>query len=60
MLLVPLKRYSAIRGVPDLTMTITGFGGGFIVGRRNQFGLPEQRKYPMPDASHARNAKSRF
>ena len=24
-----------------------------------EFGLPEQRKYPMPDASHARNAKSR-
>ena len=23
------------------------------------FGLPEQRKYPMPDASHARNAKAR-
>lgn len=24
-----------------------------------EFGLPEQRKYPMPDASHARNAKAR-
>jgi hypothetical protein len=23
------------------------------------FGLPEQRKYPMPDASHAKNAKAR-
>ena len=23
------------------------------------FGLPEQRAYPMPDASHARNAKAR-
>ena len=23
------------------------------------FGLPAQRKYPMPDASHAANAKSR-
>lgn len=23
------------------------------------FGLPEQRKYPMPDASHAANAKAR-
>ncbi len=23
------------------------------------FGLPEQRKYPMPDATHARNAKAR-
>jgi hypothetical protein len=23
------------------------------------FGLPEQRKYPMPDESHARNAKAR-
>ena len=26
---------------------------------RSDFGLPEQRKYPMPDASHARNAKAR-
>ena len=25
----------------------------------SDFGLPEQRKYPMPDASHARNAKAR-
>ncbi len=25
----------------------------------SQFGLPEQRKYPMPDESHARNAKAR-
>jgi hypothetical protein len=24
-----------------------------------KFGLPEERKYPMPDASHARNAKAR-
>jgi hypothetical protein len=24
-----------------------------------EFGLPAQRKYPMPDASHARNAKAR-
>jgi hypothetical protein len=23
------------------------------------FGLPESREYPMPDASHARNAKAR-
>lgn len=23
------------------------------------FGLPEKRAYPMPDASHARNAKAR-
>lgn len=23
------------------------------------FGLPKQRKYPMPDKSHAANAKSR-
>ena len=23
------------------------------------FGLPDERKYPMPDKSHARNAKSR-
>ena len=32
--------------------------------KRNQlkdstFGLPEERKYPMPDKSHARNAKAR-
>ncbi len=31
--------------------------------RRNlgssQFGLPSERKYPMPDASHAANAKAR-
>lgn len=24
-----------------------------------EFGLPEERKYPMPDESHARNAKAR-
>ncbi len=24
-----------------------------------EFGLPEERKYPMPDASHAKNAKAR-
>jgi hypothetical protein len=24
-----------------------------------EFGLPEQRKFPMPDKSHARNAKAR-
>ena len=23
------------------------------------FGLPDERSYPMPDASHARNAKAR-
>ena len=23
------------------------------------FGLPDERKYPMPDASHAANAKAR-
>lgn len=33
-------------------------------GRRNslpqsEFGMPGERKYPMPDASHARNAKAR-
>ena len=27
--------------------------------RSKTFGLPKQRKYPMPDASHARNAKAR-
>jgi hypothetical protein len=26
---------------------------------KSEFGLPKQRKYPMPDASHARNAKAR-
>ncbi len=26
---------------------------------KTDFGLPEERKYPMPDASHARNAKAR-
>lgn len=26
---------------------------------KREFGLPKQRKYPMPDASHARNAKAR-
>ena len=25
----------------------------------SQFGLPDERKYPMPDESHARNAKAR-
>jgi hypothetical protein len=27
--------------------------------KASQFGLPEERKYPMPDESHARNAKAR-
>jgi hypothetical protein len=26
---------------------------------KSEFGLPEERKYPMPDESHARNAKAR-
>jgi hypothetical protein len=26
---------------------------------KKEFGLPEKRKYPMPDASHAQNAKAR-
>ncbi|MDE2024911.1 MAG: hypothetical protein KGJ07_00280 [Patescibacteria group bacterium] len=26
---------------------------------KKQFGLPESRKYPMPDKSHAANAKAR-
>jgi hypothetical protein len=26
---------------------------------KKQFGLPKERKYPMPDASHAQNAKAR-
>ncbi len=25
----------------------------------SDFGLPEERKYPMPDKSHARNAQAR-
>ena len=25
----------------------------------SQFGLPEERKYPMPDKTHAANAKAR-
>lgn len=27
--------------------------------KASQFGLPDERKYPMPDKSHAANAKSR-
>ncbi len=27
--------------------------------KKSQFGLPEERKYPMPDKAHARNAKAR-
>ena len=26
---------------------------------KEEFGLPGKRKYPMPDKSHARNAKAR-
>lgn len=26
---------------------------------KSEFGLPKQRKYPMPDKSHAANAKAR-
>jgi len=26
---------------------------------KSEFGLPESRKYPMPDRSHAANAKAR-
>lgn len=26
---------------------------------KSDFGLPDERKYPMPDESHARNAKAR-
>jgi hypothetical protein len=26
---------------------------------KKEFGLPGERKYPMPDKSHARNAKAR-
>ena len=27
--------------------------------KKSQFGLPDERKYPMPDESHAANAKAR-
>lgn len=27
--------------------------------RAEQFGMPAERKYPMPDRSHAQNAKAR-
>ena len=27
--------------------------------KESTFGLPDERKYPMPDASHAANAKAR-
>lgn len=27
--------------------------------RSSKFGLPEEKKYPMPDKSHAANAKAR-
>jgi hypothetical protein len=27
--------------------------------KKSQFGLPDKRKYPMPDAEHAANAKGR-
>ena len=27
--------------------------------KKSQFGLPGKRKYPMPDAEHAANAKGR-
>jgi hypothetical protein len=27
--------------------------------KSSTFGLPDERKYPMPDKSHARNAKAR-
>ena len=27
--------------------------------KKSQFGLPVKRKYPMPDAEHAANAKGR-
>jgi len=26
---------------------------------KSDFGLPDEKKYPMPDKSHARNAKAR-
>ncbi len=27
--------------------------------KSSQFGLPDEKKYPMPEKSHARNAKAR-
>jgi len=27
--------------------------------KKSTFGLPGEKKYPMPDASHAKNAKAR-
>lgn len=38
--------------------------GKLTAGKRkklkaNQFGLPGERKYPMPDRAHAANAKAR-
>lgn len=27
--------------------------------KKSQFGMPGEKKYPMPDASHAANAKAR-
>jgi hypothetical protein len=27
--------------------------------KKSQFGLPDKRKYPMPDKKHAANAKAR-
>lgn len=27
--------------------------------KKSQFGLPSEKKYPMPDKSHAANAKAR-
>lgn len=27
--------------------------------KKSTFGLPRERKYPMPDKAHARNAKAR-
>ena len=26
---------------------------------KSEYGLPDEKKYPMPDKSHARNAKAR-
>jgi hypothetical protein len=26
---------------------------------KSEYGLPDEKKYPMPDKAHARNAKSR-
>ena len=45
-------------------MRLSGITGVLNAAKRkriptSEFGLPGQRKYPMPDRSHAANAKAR-